>query len=74
MDEIESICGNCQWWESEVPVRGMRTSGQCRALPPRFNSVTGSTRARAIWPTTFEDDWCAAFKAEDPEDDAEANL
>ena len=70
---MDKTCGTCRWWQM-VEVEPFWT-GDCRAMPPRMQgdiaphgSATFQDPKGAVWPTTRESDWCAAFVFHTPKE------
>jgi hypothetical protein len=55
----ERKCANCMWWWNADEF-GLR--GDCRAIPPQWPDRHGGV----VWPRTYSDDWCGAFRMKEP--------
>lgn len=63
-------CKDCQFWDAKRAWGESKNKASCRAQPPRIRSNAMACDANASWPTTSEDDWCAAFVKKVTTDDA----
>lgn len=55
-------CRDCKWWdyEDQDHVNSGYSWGQCHRLPPL--PYDSKDRDDAIWPPTYESDWCGEFE------------
>lgn len=58
-DELPPRCARCVHFHmtGTRDARGA-ASGECRALPPRFDPLSGRD---AAWPRLRSDNWCSTF-------------
>lgn len=61
------FCRDCRFWDDRKTVT--EGIGQCRRMPPQPNGDDSRELipdAQARWPTTEQDDWCAAGERKTP--------
>ena len=59
VDKLPPRCARCVHFEPVGPTDGMgRRRGECRALPPQFDPLSGR---EAAWPRLRSDNSCGAF-------------
>jgi hypothetical protein len=56
---MNARCDRCVFWELDNRYNNVEGSGICRRYPPQVGTDNGGD---AVFPLTFDCDWCGEFK------------